>query len=1187
MTREVETSRTTQPTLHLRFLGGPEIRLGEQVIHLETVKTVALLAYLAVRPGPHQRDLLADLLWGEQGQARAARSLRRALWNIRHSLCSGDDEDTCPYLTVTRRDVAFNHRSPHTLDLKTFEEHINAAQEVERTAGIDDASAASALRHLSECVRLYRGDFLEGVCLEDAPTFETWLLGERAYYRERVLQALSRLSEIYAARGEYERAILALQRLLALAPWSEWGHRQLMFCYALAGRRADALAQYERCRRVLREELNADPLPETVALYERIRNPREFTRILYQADRPLSPAGSAPLLEIPFLGRGEEHAWLLVQWDRRDKGLALVEGEAGVGKTRLVEEVLRHLSGKGHPVLRGRCHQFGSSIPYQPITDALRDHLRQQPRAFARLQPVWLAELSHLLPELRVSFPDLPPPVPIEKSSVARQRLFEAVAQALLSVTDAGLAFFLDDAHWADPDSVDMLRYLLHRLEGSPIWFVAAYRKEELEPGHPFLLLHRDLASNHRVSLLRLKPLGAATIKRLVSHLEGLPPEEAHFLASYLLARSRGNPFILIETLRDLVDRGVLRREAEGWRARAHWLKEACRLTATATVRIATNPHPLPAAVAQMIMARVERLPSPARDLIGLIAVLGEPFTRDMLHALANTTPHDADTALTHWITRGLVRALSAERSPHYDFTHPLIREAVYRHLPLHVRQTMHAQIAEELEALYAGKEEQILEALASHYAESGRRDKAIHYLLRAGESMQARQAQEAAIHFFTRALEFIPTDDMLTRYRALGGRERAYNQLGRRREQAQDLAAMGEIAAALDNPAYQTEVLYRRAEWAMRTAQFRRGIADAQAAQQLARTHNLTGLAIDALRIESMCHVRLGDFVRAREPCLEALRLSRKVGDRRREVLALGTLGIIDLDQDRVKDAREHMEAALAYWQETNDIWRQAIACNNLSMLYHRLGDYGRALELQQEARRLIPRTGSLGLDAYSLTSLGVLYFTVGRYEDARQCYEQALDLARIISDRGFESYTLSCMGEVLLGLGNIEDAESAFRQALAIEEEMDIRFHRPQIWEGLARCALAQGNLDEAHTRLRRAEGFFENERYPGHPLALALHAYVETLRGARESARELLCRFEEKVQETDDREETEPEAWWLVSQAYEALEEPEAARAALITAYNLIQLRASTLDENNRRLYLHSVPAHRAVLARVEGG
>lgn len=1159
------------PTLHIRLLGGPDIRLDNEPVYLETSKTLALLAYLVMRPGPHQREMLASLLWGEQETSRAARSLRRALWNIRHSLCPEGEE--CPYLVASRHTIAFNRKAPYALDVERFNEHVDAAQRILSAERESLNVSEEAIEHLASCVALYRGDFLEGLYIPHASTYEAWLLGERAYYRERILQVLSQLSEVHTARGEYDQAILVLQRLLSLAPWSEWAHRHLMLCYALAGRRSDALAQYETCRRLLREHLDVSPMPETVRLYQRIRDANQFPLTLFQASRSTTLKDLLP--PIPFFGRGEEHAWLLSQWKKRRGTLTLVEGEAGIGKTRLVMEFLKYLSGRGVTVLSGRCYQFGHGAPFHPIANALRDLRRRAPKTWPYLPPVWLTELSRLLPELLSQSSDLPPPVPIEKDVAARQRLFEAVAQVLLALDAEGVALFLDDMHWADTDTVDMLGYLLHRLAETDVWVVVAYRGEEMERGHPFRLLRHELGRAHRLRMLHLQPLSKESVREALKDWMALSEREIPPLLTYLYERSQGNPFILIEHLRDLVERGILQVGATGW----HVDSTRLPLESDPARGHARNssPYAIPSAVQDMILTRVERFSGAARDLLDFAATMGNPFTRTELLAVAQLPTEEVDKALHDWLLRGVVHPLSSEQDPQYDFTHPLIRQVVYGHIPIPLRRRLHATIGEALARLYAGREEQVIDTLAYHFAESGNREQAVPYLIRAGDVARTRQALDAAAEFYTRALEMTSTDDVVTRYRALSGRERAYNQLAKRDAQEDDLHALWELARQMEDPIRQADVLFRRAEWAMRTARFRDGLADATAAYTLAREHGDTGTAIDALRIKAMCYARMGDFEQARGVCIQGLALSRKAGDRRREVLCLGTLGIIVLDLNRLEEARHYMEEALAYWRSSEETWHYAIACNNLSMLYHRLGDYGRALALQEEARDLAPQTGDLGLNAYTLTSLGLLYYTVGRHQEALESYTQALELARIVLDQGLESYIQMCMGNAQLALGQVDEARDAYHRALEMEETLGVCTFRPQIWEGLALCALTEGNVLEAASCLEKADHYYGQEIVPGHTLTLALRAYLSAEEGNRTLAYHLIKRFWQVAQETG--EEPEPEAWGWLSQAYERLGETTEAEHARERAIALIQRRAATLNEEDGERYLTSTIGHRA--------
>jgi predicted ATPase/DNA-binding SARP family transcriptional activator len=291
--------------LELSLLGTVAISLnGERVSGQVPAKSQALLCYLAVTGRRHSREKLAGLLWGDTPEARAKASLRKSLSSLR-KLSAGA-------LIITRQTVAFNHECDYWLDVEAFESALAE----------DDADPAK-LQPLRDAVELYRGEFLEGFWVRQALAFEEWVLGERERLRQLVIQALHRLSVAFADRGEVADAIEYTNRLLALEPWQEEAHRQLMTLLARSGQQSAALAQYETCRQILAEELGVEPLPETQALYHRLKTRREA-----------SPHNLPPQTT-PFVGRQAELAQISHHLDQADCRLLTLIGAGGIGKTRL------------------------------------------------------------------------------------------------------------------------------------------------------------------------------------------------------------------------------------------------------------------------------------------------------------------------------------------------------------------------------------------------------------------------------------------------------------------------------------------------------------------------------------------------------------------------------------------------------------------------------------------------------------------------------------------------------------------------------------------------------------------------------------------------------------------------------------------------------------------------------------
>lgn len=663
----------THTLLSLRLFGGFDLRLDDVPVDgFVSNKVRALLAFLAVTNRPQPRPVLAELLWGDKPDDVANANLRMALSNLRKLIG--------PCLDITRGDVAMGKECRCDVDVQHFQTQLGQ---------VDLATLESNCTLLEEAMALYCGDFLEGLPVRDASSFEEWALRQRERYRQMALQALYRLSMIHTDRGSYAVAIDYTTRLLELEPWQEEGHRQMMLLLAITGQRSAALAQYAACRRILSEELRVDPMPETNALLARIRA---------MPEQQIVPEPARDLVAAPTLfGRQREHAWMLQQWkvahEQRSK-ITLIEGEVGIGKTRLVEEVLRIATTAGATILRARCHDFGDEMPFHPFIEILRQSLDRQPDLPSQISPVWLAELARLLPELASAMPE-----PIDLAihppdTISRQRLFEAVSQFLRAKQQEPMAnvvrppatakgqhkqgssllaeaakskdrwtiLFIDDLHWIDSVSVDLLRYLAYRLNGCAVWFIGAYQRNGMDADHPLLKLRRSLVSEGHADLLRLERLPASAIAEWIQALPGLTDDQVDRLSSYVVTRSEGNPFVTSQLLAELRASASLREVRGAWHLDDKWIP----------LRSA-----IPFAVREVILLKLGRVSPAARALLGEAAGLGESFNLDGLRQVFGMEGDFTD-ALGECLHQGLI---SSSHGDTYRFSHAMIREIAYERL--------------------------------------------------------------------------------------------------------------------------------------------------------------------------------------------------------------------------------------------------------------------------------------------------------------------------------------------------------------------------------------------------------------------------------------------------------------------------------------------------------------------------
>ncbi|NJN83569.1 MAG: hypothetical protein HC802_15665 [Caldilineaceae bacterium] len=306
--------------LEIKLLGPPEALLdGKPITGFRSGKAQALLYYLTATRQPHSRSTLAGLFWGDVAEQHARRSLTSVLSNLKQLIPE--------HLQIERDTVEFDRERAHQLDVAIFEEEIDAG-----SANVEQ------LRHE---ISRYRADFMDGFYIQDAPEFEQWMLGERTRLREKLLGVLFTLADLLVEKGDLEGAIECIRRILGLEPWREDAHRRLMVHLAQNGQRAAALAQFDRCRTLLAEELGVDPEAETVELAEQIRR----GSVARRAQPPRRPMPSAlPTYPTSFVGREVDLAEIVRRLRDPSCRLLSLVGPGGIGKTRLALEAARRLA---------------------------------------------------------------------------------------------------------------------------------------------------------------------------------------------------------------------------------------------------------------------------------------------------------------------------------------------------------------------------------------------------------------------------------------------------------------------------------------------------------------------------------------------------------------------------------------------------------------------------------------------------------------------------------------------------------------------------------------------------------------------------------------------------------------------------------------------------------------------------
>jgi DNA-binding SARP family transcriptional activator len=550
-----------------------------------------------------------------------------------------------------------------------------------------------------------------------------WVQDRRAALHQVRVRSLELLVEAHLRAGQAAQAVGPAGDLVALEPFRDSAYRRLLAAHAAAGDRGEALRAYDRYRRVLAEELGVGPSPDLEAAY---------LELLHAEPADVAPAAAEPLggsAPGALVGRGPElrrlrDAWADARHGRRRT--VLVAGEAGVGKTRLAAELAALAEADGGVVLAGRCDQH-LGVPYLPLREAVGRHLAAYPadRLRAVLGPR-AAELVRFWPELAWRRPGLPPPAPAHPDADP-YLLFEALTGLLEAIAVAGpLLLLVDDLHGADVASLLLVGSLARSGRPARLLTVLTYREDERVPRASLTAALGDLVRAPGAELLTLGGLDDGAVAALAAAATARPPGRgAAALAHVLRERTAGNPFLVGELLRHLVETGAL---------------DGGDVTAVAAGPAVDD---VPESVRWVVGQRLARLGGPVEHVLGAAAVIGYQADLALLGRVAGL---GHDSLLSALDTAVAARLLEERPGGGYAFHHPIVRDLLYRRLPAGERARAHRQVAEALEGLTGGGGR--VGELADHFALAGGplAGRAVDYARRAGEEAFAgRRYEESA----------------------------------------------------------------------------------------------------------------------------------------------------------------------------------------------------------------------------------------------------------------------------------------------------------------------------------------------------------------------------------------------------------------------------------------------------------
>ncbi len=764
------------------------------------------------------------------------------------------------------------------------------------------------------------------------------------------------------------------------------------------------------------------------------------------------------IFRAPVVGREAELFRLreAVQSAARGEGpVVFIRGEAGVGKTRLMQELAA--ASDGTQLWLGKSYE-AERLPYQPFIEILGRCYRQMPQRWQ--DAVMVQPLAAIIPELAADQAGASTPAqPAADVEAEKLRLFNAVAGVLGDVraidADASGApaapviVCLDDLQWADASSLELFAFLARVLAQAPVLLCATYRSEEVDGDHPVARLQRQLARQREVLALDLEPLDRAATSWMVAAMFG-DMGAVEELGRLVYEEAEGNPFFAEEIVKALVEEGAIYRAGGKWRRRE------------------TDGWWVPAGIRSLLEHRLNRLGSSARAVVAVASVVGRRFDFDTLRLAGRFDEDTLLDVLDELLRARVIREDPTGRTERYDFNHDKMREVAYAEISPARRKRLHQRVAEALEQRNAGDPDPVAGELARHYELAGDLDKAITWAERAGQAAQARLAIQEALDRYRRATELadsLPPDP-----------DRGYRLL----------YAVMELAGVLG----QRELV---------ESSCRQVVA-------LAEAHDWTEKRVVALLSLASYYIQAGEPARSEAICTELMAAIEALGDVQKLLYAQAILGIALKDQRRLDEARCVFEQCLEQATQAGMLRYVAVANRELGNALVMAGDAVEGLAYQQAALELLRRSPhALPTDlAFTLSDLAEVLYQRGEYAAAAEHQAEALAIAR---QTGYTWVELAVQGDLgcsQMRLGEWGAARTNLQVAVAGYRRLGERLDVVRYELRLAEMERHLGNASRAYDLAADALALARRRESPWHETeSLAALALAELATGNRDAA------------------------------------------------------------------------------------
>jgi len=823
-----------------------------------------------------------------------------------------------------------------------------------------------------------------------------------------------------------------------------------------------------------------------------------------------------------------------------------VIGEAGIGKSRLLEEFESWLERQEDQIyqLKGRSSSEYKDSPYSLLRDmfSYRFQIRASDTAGEvqnkfeagiignRSQDEQYRMWAHFIGQLLgFDFSESPDLIGVlDDAMQLRDRAWIYLAEFIKSTaSETPVIIFLDDIHWADENSLDVVSYFAQSLSNQPLLIVCL--------GRSLLLERRPLWGEGQGyhTRLNLGALSTRDCRRLVEDILQKMGQVPLALRELVVSGAEGNPFYIEELIKMLIDSGVIDTGSEQWQVEPSSL---------AGILADLN---IPSTLTALLQARLDQLAPDEKTLLQRASVVGRVFWDDVIRYLSSTPNQqpgdqpDISDLLGALRSKEMIyhRETSAlERVEEYSFKNAILREVTYDTILKKIRKSYHAQVAEWLLQENVARTGELTGMIAEHLELSGETQRAAIFYRQAGEQAARQYANQSALKLLGHALDLTSETDREERYACLYTREQVFSLLGSRDEQEQDLAQLVELADQLDDQRKLGEVALLQSAAASEKSDYSRVSLHAQEVIRVSQSLNISDMEVKANLLWGRALLSQGDYPGAEERFTDAFRLAdasqlpilkadssrylgvvaerlgdlptaidhfeksleqyRHIGDRRGEGRTLNHLGNILLMQGDHAGGKQYYDQFLVISREIGDRWGEGQVIRNIADTYLSQYDYGGASKYFEQALEITREIGNRTIESSALVGLGNIYLEQGEFTKAKNVFEQSLNIAREIGNKPWEAKTLNQIGRYFHRQGDYLRAQSYYEASIEIYQQLGNQLSRSRVLVDLSLLQHHLGDnlasLEFSSTALEMMDQF-NRPKYIGQAQTQAGRAYA----------------------------------------------------------------------------------------------